>query len=574
MSIIKNLKVSKKLGLIIIPAIVSLIVLMALFIYRSNSTVQESKKALYDEVFVSTAAILNADRDFYQAAIAEKELVMGGENIAADRKVQLVKDYNENMAQTIERMNAAIDNIKGNKALYIEFKHPTENVSLEQLGTAFQTEFKAWQEAYNPENGTGDVSAKLVAFDKARGEINLMTELLEKYADKRSRDIKEQVKDSIIVSMTIISIIIFIITILAVVIVSYLKKNIRYVTDISQRIAQGELSIQIDEKKITRDEIGQLCEATGQILQRLNGYVTYINEITEVLNTMAEGDMRVSLQNDYTGEFSSIKQALLDISSSLNTTLTTIAISAEQVNAGAEQVSSGAQALAHGTTEQASTIEELSASIAEVSDEVQKNANNVKLATDYVGQAVDGVETSNQYMKQMLTSMNEINSSSNEIGKIIRVIDDIAFQTNILALNAAVEAARAGDAGKGFAVVADEVRNLASKSADAAKQTTELIEGSINAVSGGLGIAKDTAKSMEDVSVKSLLAKDIIAKIDIASSAQAVSITQITEGLDQISAVVQTNSATAEESAAASEELSSQSHMLNDEINKFKLTQR
>ena len=209
-----------------------------------------------------------------------------------------------------------------------------------------------------------------------------------------------------------------------------------------------------------------------------------------------------------------------------------------------------------------------------MSDEVQKNANNVKLATDYVGQAVDGVETSNQYMKQMLTSMNEINSSSNEIGKIIRVIDDIAFQTNILALNAAVEAARAGDAGKGFAVVADEVRNLASKSADAAKQTTELIEGSINAVSGGLGIAKDTAKSMEDVSVKSLLAKDIIAKIDIASSAQAVSITQITEGLDQISAVVQTNSATAEESAAASEELSSQSHMLNDEINKFKLTQR
>ena len=308
MSIIKNLKVSKKLGLIIIPAIVSLIVLMALFIYRSNSTVQESKKALYDEVFVSTAAILNADRDFYQAAIAEKELVMSGDNIAADRKVQLVKDYNENMAQTIERMNAAIDNIKGNKALYIEFKHPTENVSLEQLGTAFQTEFKAWQEAYNPENGTGDVSAKLVAFAKTRGEINLMTELLEKYADKRSRDIKEQVKDSIIVSMTIISIIIFIITILAVVIVSYLKKNIRYVTDISQRIAQGELSIQIDEKKITRDEIGQLCEATGRILQRLNGYVTYINEITEVLNTMAEGDMRVSLQNDYTGEFSSINR--------------------------------------------------------------------------------------------------------------------------------------------------------------------------------------------------------------------------------------------------------------------------
>ncbi len=572
MSIIKNLKVSKKLGLIVAPAIIALILLLAFFIYRSNNIVQESKKALYDEAFVSTASILNADRDFYQASIAEKEVFMSSKELTPDRKEQLSKDYSENVTQTLERINSAIDNVKGNKELYSEFKHPEANLTMAQLGESFNVDFKTWQDAYNIEDGTGNIDAKLAAFDKARSDINLMTELLEKYAEKRSADIQDQVKHSIILSMTVISIIIFTITSLAIIIVNYLRKNIKYITDISQSIAQGDLSSQIDETKITRDEIGQLCEATGLILQRLNGYVDYINEITEVLDTMAQGDMRIALRNDYTGEFSAIKKSLLGISSSLNMTLSNIAISSEQVNMGAEQVSNGAQALSQGATEQASTIEELSASIAEVSDEVGKNAANVSQATNYVGQAVSGVETSNKYMQQMLMSMNEINRSSSEISKIIKVIDDIAFQTNILALNAAVEAARAGYAGKGFAVVAEEVRNLASKSADAAKQTTALIESSINAVSGGLRIAEDTAKSLEDVSKKSLLAKDIIFEIDSASSAQAISIKQITQGLEQISAVIQSNSATAEESAAASQELSSQSNMLNAEINKFKLS--
>ena len=572
MSILTNLKVSKKLAVIVVPAIAALILLLILFIYRSNNIVNETKKALYDETFVSTASILNADRDFYQATVAEKELFVGSVNLNLKRKEQLIEEFNENVTQTLERINGALDNIKGNKELYSEFKHPTSDVTLEQLEESFQMDFTAWQNASNIEDGTGNMVERIEKFDLARNNINLMTELLEEYAAKRSTDIYAEVENSIIVSTIFISIIIFIIAILAVVIVNYLRKNIKYITDISQRIAQGELSDQIDETKITRDEIGQLCEATGHILSRLNGYVSYINEITEVLNTMAQGDMRITLHNDYVGEFYAIKQALLDIASSLNITLTNISNSSEEVNAGAEQVSSGAQVLSQGTTEQAATIEELSSSIAEISHEVEKNADNVKRATNYVEEAVSEVETSNKYMQQMLMSMNEINSSSSEINKIIKVIDDIAFQTNILALNAAVEAARAGSAGKGFAVVADEVRNLASKSADAAKQTTVLIEGSINAVSGGLIIAEDTAKSLEEVSKKSLLTKNIILEIDSASSAQALSIKEITQGLEQISAVIQSNSATAEESAAASMELFDQSKLLNAEINKFKLS--
>lgn len=571
MSIIKNIKVSKKLWLIVIPAILALILLLAFFIYRSNQISQESKKALYDETFVSTAAILNADRDFYQAEIAEKELYLGGKEMTAEKKKELIAAYKENVQQVQDRIDAALSNVKGNKELYSVFTHPTANLTLAQLGQAFQTEFKSWQAAYNVEDGTGDMTAKLSEFDSARERINLMTELLEKYADKRSAEIQNDVKNSVTASVIIILSVILVMFVLSLLIVRYLRNNIKYITGVSKRIAQGELSVKIDESKITRDEIGQLCSATGQILSQLNGYVSYIKEITQVLDTMAGGDMRVSLHNDYTGEFASIKDALLRISSSLNQTLSAIAVSSEQVDAGARQVSDGAQALAQGTTEQASTIQELSASITDVSEEVRKNAANVRQAADYVGHTVSGVEQSNTYMQQMLTSMDDINRSSGEISKIIKVIDDIAFQTNILALNAAVEAARAGDAGKGFAVVADEVRNLASKSADAAKQTAVLIEGSIQVVAGGSKFAENTARALEDVSAKAIQIKDIISEIDRASSAQATAITQITQGLEQISAVVQTNSATAEESAAASEQLSGQSAMLHTEVSKFTL---
>ena len=311
MSIIKNLKVSKKLWLIVIPAIFALILLLGFFIYRSNEISQESKKALYDETYVSTAAILNADRDFYQAEIAEKELYLSGKDVTADKKKELIATYNENVQQVQDRINSALNNVKGNPELYSVFTHPTANLTLAQLGEAFQTEFKSWQSAYNLEDGTGDMNAKLSDFDTAREKINLMTELLEKYANKRSTEIQNDVKNSIIASVIIILSIILLIFILSTLIVRYLQNNIKYITNISKQIAQGELSIQIDKTKITRDEIGQLCNATGQILMQLNSYVSYINEITQVLDTMASGDMRITLNNDYNGEFASIKDALL-----------------------------------------------------------------------------------------------------------------------------------------------------------------------------------------------------------------------------------------------------------------------
>jgi methyl-accepting chemotaxis protein len=334
----------------------------------------------------------------------------------------------------------------------------------------------------------------------------------------------------------------------------------------AKNLAQGNLDVDITY--VSKDEIGSLANSLKSAAHTLK---LYVSDISANLDLMAQCDMTAEISQEYLGEFVPIKDSFLRITNQLNDTLTTISKTTEQVNSGADQASGGAQALALGATEQASSIQELSATITEISESLRQNAQNVGLVTGYVENAVTGMRQGDQEMQQMLAAMDKINSSSNEIKKIIKVIEDIAFQTNILALNAAVEAARAGSAGKGFAVVADEVRNLASKSASAAKQTTELIEGSIQDVKEGSKIADSTAKLLSEVEEKVQLVGGAIEQIDKASSEQAVSISQITQGVEQISAVVQTNSATAEQSAASSEELSAQAELLRSLIAQFKL---
>lgn len=362
----------------------------------------------------------------------------------------------------------------------------------------------------------------------------------------------------------------FISLIVLALVAAFLLKNalkpVESIVTFTKELGQGNLGADLH---VTVDnELGDIATHLKNTAAGLNSYV---HEIADVLGEISNCNLNVSIDHDFVGDFMPIKVALTEIIRSLNMTMQQIGNTSEQVSVGASHVSNSAQSLSQGATEQAATIEELSASIHEVSDSVQNNANEVHEATQHVEQAVIGVQESNSHMNQMLSSMDAINESSKQISKIIKVIEDIAFQTNILALNAAVEAARAGSAGKGFAVVAEEVRNLASKSAEAAKQTNTLIEGSIKAVLEGSKIAEETAKSLESVSEKSMLVKTNIEKIDRASSEQAVAISQITQGLEQVSMVVQTNSATAEESAASSEELFSQSETLHNEVGKFKL---
>jgi methyl-accepting chemotaxis protein len=570
----KNMSITLKLLLISIPALIALIAISAMLIYSMNSANSETQETLYDELFVPTAALLNADRDFYQACVAEESLLLHRAQkgaASAEEKTSLVADYLENAEQVKTRIDGAYEQIKTNNTLYAAFKHPTAGVTLETLYTQFMASYDEWLQSYDPATGSGSYEAHTSAFNAARENINLMTELLEAYAEQSKASIEAQISATMISSITIIGIVVVVLVLLAVVVILYLKKSIQYITSISRRIAGGELTLSIDEKTFTNDEVGQLSQAMGQILLRLGEYYAYIREVTSVLETMRQGDMRVALTQSYEGEFASIKTALLGISSSLNQTLSLINTAAEQVSVGASQGSGGAQALAAGSTEQASSIEELNASVAMIAQQAEENASNVKTATDYVGQADEGVSAGNAHMHRLTEAMAEIDSASGQIASITKVIEDIAFQTNILALNAAIEAARAGNAGKGFAVVADEVRSLAGKSAEAAQRTAELIQVSVSSVARGTQLTTQTADILQEVGLKTDKANESIARIERASEEQADAIEQVKLGLMQVASVVQTNAATAEENSATSEEMSAQAAALREEVGKFRL---
>ena len=295
-----------------------------------------------------------------------------------------------------------------------------------------------------------------------------------------------------------------------------------------------------------------------------------VSNMSDGLDNVSRGNLTYDLSGTWKGDFATLKSSYDKILIDLCNMFSDIGIASGQVNTGSIQVADGAQMLSQGATQQAESIDELSKQLAEVAEKVNANAYAARNTTEIVKQTTERIDLCSQEMADMLVAMDEINSSSNEISKIIKVIDDIAFQTNILALNASVEAAHAGAAGKGFAVVADEVRNLAAKSTEAANQTNMLIRGSIASVEKGSKIARDTASVLEGiVSGANEISKEI-ANISEATDNQSEAIRQINQGVDQISAVVQSNTSTAEESAAASEELSGQSNMLKDIIARFK----
>ncbi|SFG83472.1 methyl-accepting chemotaxis protein [Oribacterium sp. WCC10] len=374
----------------------------------------------------------------------------------------------------------------------------------------------------------------------------------------------------IIISMMIFIVIWFVVLIVvSTVMGSFIIGPIRKVTNAAENIAKGNFDVSLDVK--TNNEVGVLANAFDKTIERLKNYQGYIDEISEALHEVADGNLNVQLHRQYVGQFEKIKTNMDALLSGLNATLGGINDAADNVNRGAEQVASGAQALAQGATEQASTIQELSANMNDISSKVDETAKMSMEALNLSTSVGEDMIVSNGKMQEMSQAMEDIIERSNEISKIIKTIDDIAFQTNILSLNAAIEAARAGQAGKGFAVVADEVGNLAKKSQEAAQNTALLIEQTIEAVQRGGEISRETAESLGSVSNGAKKITNLVEEISSASSKQAEGIKQVSEGIDQISSVVQTNAATAEESAAASEEMTRMSKSLAGEVGKFKL---
>lgn len=332
-------------------------------------------------------------------------------------------------------------------------------------------------------------------------------------------------------------------------------------------ISKGHLTNPVKLEQNT-SEIGMLVYAIAETKKKLN---EYIQDISEKLGKMSDGDMRVAVELDYIGDFGPIKQSIEKISTSLCETLSQIQEAADQVFTGADQVSIAAQSLAQGSTEQASTLEELSSNFVEVLGTVKTNAEYSKQAEDMAVGATLAIESSNQRMSNLMEAMEEVNRHSSQISQIIKSIEDIAFQTNILALNAAVEAARAGEAGKGFAVVADEVRNLAGKSALAAADTTQMIENTVTAVQNGMDITREAVEDLHKLVESAKETSHLVRAVSEGSQGQAKAVGEVEDGVEQITSVVQTNSATSEESAATAEELASQATMMRQLIAQFRV---
>ena len=339
-----------------------------------------------------------------------------------------------------------------------------------------------------------------------------------------------------------------------------------------EELSQGDLSGDFDLQE-DNTELGR----TAHAIKNLQDFQqNMIGDVDYLLSEMSNGNFDVSTRigdEAYVGVYYNLLMSMRKLNTTLGDTLYDIETSAQQINAGSEQVADGAQALAQGATQQASSVEELAATVTEISQSVSDAGEAASSASTRADEAGKLTGECNEHMKDLVLAMDDISSTSEQISKIIKEIDDIAFQTNILALNAAVEAARAGSAGKGFAVVADEVRNLAAKSADAAKNTATLIEASVAAVEKGAALAGDTAHRLQGVYDISNEVAVMVQRIATEAQSTTDSIGQVSNGLEQISAVVQTNSATAEQSAAASQELSGQANMLATLVRRFKFHQ-
>ena len=371
--------------------------------------------------------------------------------------------------------------------------------------------------------------------------------------------------------MTIVAVgaLILVTVLVAIQIRRIIGRPVKELSQVATRIAEGDLNQSIRYR--SRDELGVLADNFNRVTLRLRDYVKYIDEISNKLREIAGGNLAFTLENDYAGEFAKIKDSLEEISVELNETMGQLRVASRDVAAGAEQVSGGAVTLSQGSTEQASEVEALASHISAVSDSVGNIAKGAQEASGISRDVKQGLLESNGKMGHLTEVIQKISDKSAEIRKIVKTIEDIAFQTNILALNAAVEAARAGEAGKGFAVVADEVRALAGKSSDAAKETTNLLSQTISSMEEGVKAAQDTADSMLSVVEQADRMDGLIGGIADYTKEQAVNAAEITRGIDQIAVVVQTNVETAEASAAASEELSGQAMVLREMVGRFRL---
>lgn len=556
----RDLKVSKKLTIsytIILTLLIMSCVVSIVDFIRLGGQIE----TFYDGPFTvnDSASVINSNFERMQKSVYRsisntdseivKEAITDARNSAAIIQEQLpvVKTHFMGDQQIIDRLDAALAKLAPMR---------------EHVLTLASEDKKAEAAEYMEHNN-------IIAIQEAQAELNSLIESGNKKGENLVSGLREKQAMAVFTVIILGGISVAVSVVFGVYITHGITQPVTELEQATRAMAKGEFST-VRVAYDSRDELGSLA---GDIRSMVKTLTDVIQNETYILNEMAEGNFSVHSERDeyYIGEFEQLLRSMKKINRGLSELLLQISQSADNVAASSEQVSSGSQNLAQGTTEQAASVEELTGMMSEISDQAYRNSRDAQEASEKAQMVKENATESSRSMQEMVKAMAEISGKSDEIRKIVKTIEDFSFQTNILALNAAVEAARAGDRGKGFSVVANEVRSLANQSSAASKSTAALIQSSLQAVENGRKIANETDNALAEVVSGIDNVSELLFHITDASSKQFDANRQVTENINLISEVVQTNSATAEECAAASEELASQAQLLKELVSHFKL---